>query len=157
MNEFVNRKLDILVATTVIEVGVDVPNASIMLIESADRFGLAQIHQLRGRVGRGEHQGYCYLIMSSSDLPPKRMQILESSNNGFELADLDLTLRGPGALYGSLQHGALDLRIAQLDDLKLIRSARDAAQRFVDKHEDLLQYKELNNKVKALRAVTNLN
>jgi ATP-dependent DNA helicase RecG len=157
MKAFVNKKLDILVATTVIEVGVDVPNASIMLIESADRFGLAQIHQLRGRVGRGEHQGYCYLIMSSSDLPPKRMRILENSNNGFELADLDLTLRGPGALYGNLQHGALDLRIARLDDLKLIRSARDAAQRFVDKHEDLLQYKELNNKVKALRAVTNLN
>jgi ATP-dependent DNA helicase RecG len=95
--------------------------------------------------------------MSSSDLPPKRIQILESSNDGFELADLDLTFRGPGALYGNLQHGALDLRIAKLDDLKLIRSARSAAEQFIDKKEDLLQYKELNNKVTALRAVTNLN
>jgi ATP-dependent DNA helicase RecG len=157
MTAYVNKQLDILVATTVIEVGIDIPNASIMLIESADRFGLAQIHQLRGRVGRGQQQGYCYLIMSTSELPPKRIQILERSNDGFELADLDLTLRGPGALYGILQHGALDLRVAKLDDLKLIRSARDAAQRFVDKREDLLQYKELSNKVTALRAVTNLN
>jgi len=157
MEAYVNKKLDILVTTTVIEVGIDVPNASIMLIKSADRFGLAQIHQLRGRVGRGEQQGYCYLIMSSSELPPKRIQILENSNDGFELADLDLTLRGPGALYGILQHGALDLRVAKLDDLNLIRSARDAAQRFVDKHENLLQYKELTNKVTALRTVTNLN
>lgn len=157
MEAFVNKKLDILVATTVIEVGIDVANATIMLIESADRFGLAQIHQLRGRVGRGQHQGYCYLIMSTSNLPPKRIQILESSNDGFELADLDLTFRGPGALYGSLQHGALDLRIAKLDDMKLIRSARSAAEQFIDKHEDLLQYKELSNKVTALRAVTNLN
>ena len=157
MEAYVKRELDILVTTTVIEVGLDIPNASIMLIESADRFGLAQIHQLRGRVGRGEQQGYCYLIMSSSELPPKRIQILENSNDGFELADLDLMLRGPGALYGILQHGALDLRVAKLDDLNLIRSARDAAQSFVDKHENLLQYKELTNKVTALRSVTNLN
>ncbi len=157
MDAFIHKDLDILVATTVIEVGIDVPNASIMLIESADYFGLAQIHQLRGRVGRGQHQGYCYLIMSTSDQPPKRIQLLESSNDGFELADLDLTFRGPGALYGSLQHGALDLRIAKLDDLKLIRAARNAAQRFIDKNEDLLQYNELSTKVNALRAVTNLN
>jgi ATP-dependent DNA helicase RecG len=128
MEQFAARKLDILVSTTVIEVGVDVPNASVMLIEAADRFGLAQIHQLRGRVGRGGHHGYAYLMMSDSSAPPQRLRALERSNDGFKLAELDLTLRGPGAIYGRQQHGQLDLRIAQLTDTKLIARARAAAQ-----------------------------
>jgi ATP-dependent DNA helicase RecG len=157
MEQFVARKLDILVSTTVIEVGVDVPNASVMLIEAADRFGLAQVHQLRGRVGRGQHQGFCYLMMSDSSAPPKRLQALEQSNDGFKLAELDLELRGPGAIYGTMQHGQLDLRVAKLTDVKLIASARNAAQAFIDSDDNLVQYKQLYTSVQTLRAVTNLN
>jgi len=160
MQRFVDHELDILVSTTVIEVGVDVPNASIMLIEGAERFGLAQAHQLRGRVGRGGYQGYCYLMMSDSSQPSKRLRALEQSSDGFKLAELDLELRGPGAIYGQMQHGALDLRIAQLTDSKLLAAAREAALAFVARMhegEDLVQYKQLAQRVAKLRAVTNLN
>lgn len=157
MEQFARHETDILVSTTVIEVGVDVPNASVMLIEAADRFGLAQIHQLRGRVGRGGHHGYCYLMMSDSSAPPQRLRALERSNDGFKLAELDLELRGPGAIYGTMQHGQLDLRIAKLTDTKLIASARAAAQAYIDKGEDLLQYPGMYERVTRLRAVTNLN
>jgi len=157
MQQFVNHKLDVLVSTTVIEVGVDVPNATIMLIEGAERFGLAQVHQLRGRVGRGEHQGYCYLMMSDSSAPSKRLRALEQSNDGFRLAELDLELRGPGAIYGSMQHGQLDLTMAKLTDTRLIAEARAAAQKFIDKHESLVNYTELHRNVSRIQAVTNLN
>ncbi len=157
MERFVRHELDILVSTTVIEVGVDVPNASIMLIEAAERFGLAQIHQLRGRVGRGGHKGYCYLMMSDSKSPPRRLEALERTSDGFKLAELDLELRGPGAIYGTMQHGELDLRVAKLTDTHLIARARAAAQSFIDKHEDLVQYRQLHERVTKLRAVTNLN
>ncbi|MDB5181757.1 MAG: recG [Candidatus Saccharibacteria bacterium] len=157
MQQFVDHEIDILVSTTVIEVGVDVPNASIMLIEGAERFGLAQIHQLRGRVGRGKHQGYCYLMMSDSKAPSKRLRAVESSSDGFRLAELDLQLRGPGAIYGTMQHGQLDLRIATLTDVRLIAAARETAQQFIDKHENLVQYPYLMQQVARLRAVTNLN
>lgn len=157
MEQFVQHKLDILVSTTVIEVGVDVPNASVMLIEAADRFGLAQIHQLRGRVGRSSDQGYCYLMMSDSKAPPKRIRALATINDGFKLADLDLELRGPGAIYGTNQHGQLDLRIAKLTDVELIAEARQTAQETIDRGENLLQYPLLFERVSLLRAVTNLN
>lgn len=157
MQQFVDHKLDILVATTVIEVGVDVPNATVMMIESPERFGLAQIHQLRGRVGRSDLQSYCYLMLSDAQNPSKRLKALERTNDGFKLAELDLELRGPGAIYGTMQHGALDLRIAKLTDTHLIAAARAAAQRCLDEHINLLQYKELNAHVKRLRTVTNLN
>lgn len=157
MEQFVQHELDILVSTTVIEVGVDVPNASIMLVESAERFGLAQLHQLRGRVGRGSDQGYCYLVLSDSQPPSRRLRALESSQDGFKLAEFDLQIRGPGAIYGTAQHGALDLRIAKLSDVVLIASARQSAQALLDSGADLLQYKELMSHVNRLRAVTNLN
>lgn len=157
MERFVRHELDILVSTTVIEVGVDVPNASVMLIEAAERFGLAQIHQLRGRVGRGGHPGYCYLMMSDSSAPPQRLRSLEHTDDGFKLAELDLQLRGPGAIYGRLQHGQLDLRIAKLTDTKLIARARAGAQAYIDKQEDLLQYPLMYERVARLRTVTNLN
>jgi len=157
MDEFVKGSIDILVSTTVIEVGVDVPNASIMLIESAERFGLAQIHQLRGRVGRGGHKGYCYLMTSDSSEPSKRLKALETSNDGFKLAELDLELRGPGAIYGTLQHGALDLRIASLSDTKLIVSARKAAEAFIKRNENLLHYPILHERIISLQKVINLN
>lgn len=157
MERFVRHEIDILVSTTVIEVGVDVPNASVMLIEAAERFGLAQIHQLRGRVGRGGHHGYCYLMMSDSSTPPQRLQALERQSDGFKLAELDLELRGPGAIYGTLQHGALDLRVAQLTDTRLITAARSAAQAFIDRKEDITKYPALSERVTHLRAITNLN
>lgn len=157
MRRFVKHELDILVATTVVEVGVNVPNASVMLIENAERFGLAQIHQLRGRIGRSSQQGYCYLMMGDSSAPSRRLKVLESSSDGFKLAELDLELRGPGAIYGTSQHGELDLRIAKLSDVALIAQARKTAQEFIDKQENLLNYKELHESVSKLRAVTNLN
>lgn len=157
MEQFVKGELDILVATTVIEVGVDVSNASIMLIESPERFGLAQLHQLRGRVGRSTHQGYCYLMLSDAQAPGRRLRAMETMHDGFKLAELDLRLRGPGAIYGVSQHGQLDLRLAQLDDLQLTRAARTAAEEFLTAKEDLLQYKQLAKVVTQLRAVTNLN
>ncbi|MET1033591.1 MAG: DNA helicase RecG, partial [Candidatus Saccharimonadales bacterium] len=122
-----------------------------------DRFGLAQIHQLRGRVGRGGHHGYCYLMMSDSSAPPQRLKALERTNDGFKLAELDLELRGPGAIYGTSQHGQLDLRIAKLTDVDLISKARAAAQDCIDRQEDLLQYPRMYERVTRLRAVTNLN
>ncbi len=157
MQDFIDQKLDVLVSTTVIEVGVDVPNATVMLIENPERFGLAQIHQLRGRVGRSDFQSYCYLLLADSSPPSPRLRALERSNNGFELSELDLDIRGPGAIYGTAQHGMLDLRVAKLSDTKLIAAARQAAQEFIDKDESLLQYKELAQRVEALRAITNLN
>lgn len=157
MADFVAHKYDILVSTTVIEVGVDIPNASIMLIEGAERFGLAQIHQLRGRVGRGAHQSYCYLMMGDSKAPSQRLRALETTTDGFKLAELDLQLRGPGAIYGITQHGALDLRVASLTDIKLIAAARTAAGQFIDKKESLAKWPHLKARVEALRAVTNLN
>lgn len=157
MAAFAAKKLDVLVATTVIEVGVDVPNATLMVIESADRFGLAQLHQLRGRVGRGSEQSHCYLVLSSGVEPTKRLRAITTSNDGFKLAEYDLELRGAGAIYGSAQHGALDLRVAKLTDTALIAAARNGAKTFVKRGENLLQYHELAEHVSRLRAVTNLN
>lgn len=157
MEQFIRHELDVLVSTTVIEVGVDVPNATVMLIENAERFGLAQLHQLRGRVGRSGHQGYCYLMLGDSKAPSKRLRALESTQDGFRLAELDLELRGPGAIYGTMQHGALDLRVARLTDTKLIAGAKQAAQQAIDDGVNLLDYKHLAARVEALRAVTNLN
>ncbi|CAN5658209.1 ATP-dependent DNA helicase RecG [soil metagenome] len=157
MRKFVAHELDILVATTVIEVGVNVPNATVMLVENAERFGLAQIHQLRGRVGRNEQQGYCYLMTNDSQGPSRRLRALESSSDGFKLAELDLEIRGPGAIYGTAQHGELDLRVAKLSDVRLISQARATAGEFIDRQENLLQYPHLHSRVARLRAVTNLN
>ena len=157
MQAFLKHELDILVSTTVIEVGVDVPNASVMLIEGAERFGLAQIHQLRGRVGRGEHPAHCFLMMSDSQAPSTRLRALERVSDGFKLAELDLELRGPGAIYGTLQHGQLDLRIARLSDTALILRARNGAQAFLAAHEPLQHYPDLDQHIKRLRAITTLN
>jgi ATP-dependent DNA helicase RecG len=157
MERFVRHETDVLVSTTVIEVGVDVPNASVMLIESPERFGLAQLHQLRGRIGRGVHQSYCFALLSDSKTPSKRLRAFEQSQDGFKLSELDLELRGPGAIYGTMQHGALDLRIAKLTDTALIAEAQQAASQFLDRGEDLLHYKRLATSVARLQTVTNLN
>lgn len=157
MMTYKKGEIDVLVSTTVIEVGVDVPNATVMVIESAERFGLAQIHQLRGRVGRGEHQGYCFLVPSQDQSISKRLRVLTYVYDGFKLSEIDLELRGPGAIYGVRQSGALDLRIAQLGDEKLIRIARALAQEFVERGENLLKYPLVAERVKHFRSVSKLN
>jgi ATP-dependent DNA helicase RecG len=157
MQRFAAGEIDVLVSTTVIEVGVNVPNASVMVVEGADKFGLAQLHQLRGRVGRGSDEAYCYLVLSSNDEPTKRLEVLSRENNGFKLAEYDLELRGPGAIYGTMQSGALDLRVAKLTDVELIESARNAAKQFIKKGENLIKYPQLKARVDHLRRITNLN
>ncbi|MFO0882464.1 MAG: ATP-dependent DNA helicase RecG [Candidatus Saccharimonadales bacterium] len=157
MRQFSNHEIDVLVSTTVIEVGVDVANATVMVILGADRFGLAQLHQLRGRVGRAEHKGHCYLVMTDSKAPSKRMRAIAETTNGFELAELDLEIRGPGAIYGTRQHGALDLRIAQLSDVKLIAKARMGVKMFIESGEDLLKYKQIAASVQRASKLTYLN
>jgi len=136
MERFVQGKTQIMVATTVIEVGVNVPNASVMIIESAERFGLSQLHQLRGRVGRGSEQSYC-ILMSGSKLSEEgktRLQTMVKSNDGFEIAEVDLRLRGPGNLMGTQQSGVLQLKIADvIKDTELLKAARDTAQQIIKK------------------------
>lgn len=157
MQAFKDKKFDILVSTTVIEVGVDVPNATIMMIEDADQFGLAQLHQLRGRVGRGQHQSYCYLMMSTNNKPSQRLREIEKSSDGFHLAEVDMSLRGPGEIYGRMQHGALNLQIATLADTQLIARAQKAAKRFIDSGESLSKYPALEARVRHNQRVTTLN
>ena len=141
MQQFVSGKAQILLATTVIEVGVNVPNASVMVIESAERFGLSQLHQLRGRVGRGAEQSYCILVSSHklSNDTRKRLEIMVSSNNGFEIAEADLRLRGHGDLEGTRQSGQhVDLKIANLvTDGSLLQYARELAEEILNKDPDL--------------------
>lgn len=136
MQRFVSGETQIMVATTVIEVGVNVPNASVMVIENAERFGLSQLHQLRGRVGRGADQSYCILVTTYklTEETRKRLEIMVQTNDGFEIAEADLKLRGPGDLEGTQQSGvAFDLKIADIArDGQLLQYVRDVANRIVD-------------------------
>ena len=157
MTLFANGEIDILVSTTVVEVGVNVPNATVMVIADADQYGLSQLHQLRGRVGRGSDASYCYLINSNSDAPTRRLREIERSQDGFYLAEVDLKLRGPGELYGSLQHGALDLRIATITDTKLVHKADMLVKDFRKKNYDMVEYKELSDSVRKYQRLTTLN
>jgi ATP-dependent DNA helicase RecG len=128
MRHFRTGELDILVSTAVVEVGIDVPNATVMLVESADRFGLSQLHQFRGRVGRGQEQSYCMLLAQNpSEVGRERLGIIEKVNDGFVLAEEDLKLRGPGEFFGTRQSGLPDLRMAKLSDVKLLELARSEA------------------------------
>lgn len=157
MEEFKNHQLDILVSTTVVEVGVDVPNATQIVIMNADRFGLAQAHQLRGRVGRGQKASQCFLITTGDNPPTTRLCELEKSNNGFYLAEVDLKLRGPGEVYGSMQHGELNLKIANLADTELIKDARAQAVKFAANPQNMLKYKELSQSISKFQQLTTLN
>lgn len=157
MRDFAAGDLDILVSTTVVEVGVDVPNATVIVIEGADRFGLAQLHQLRGRVGRSDLQSYCYLVPTTSQKPSERLRELEKSNDGFYLAERDLELRGPGEIYGRAQSGALNLAVARISDTKLLKRTQDAAAWWLKRGGELLQYKQLQAEVERYRRLTTLN
>ena len=159
MQRFVKGETKIMVATTVIEVGVNVPNASVMVIENAERFGLAQLHQLRGRVGRGQDQAYC-ILMTDYKLNAKtreRMQTLVRTNDGFEIADVDLRLRGPGDLMGAQQSGLLNLKIADLaQDAKILQAAREAAKKALqaDPTLDLPAHNLVKNQLALIHAQT---
>lgn len=138
MNHFGDGDIDVLVATSVVEVGIDVPNATVMLIEGADRFGLAQLHQFRGRVGRGAHQSYCMLLADKSgSTSDERLKVIEETQDGFRLAEEDLQLRGPGEFFGTRQSGLPDLRVAKLSDVKLLEEARSAAQEIFEQDPEL--------------------
>ena len=157
MARFADGKIDILVSTTVVEVGVDVPNATLMVIENAESYGLAQLHQLRGRVGRGKVASFCYLLTPGDIKPTRRLRELEKSSDGFYLAEVDLRLRGPGEIYGALQHGALDLRIATLSDTKLIAKAQRDVREFLKNPENMVKYKELMSGITKYQQITTLN
>ena len=132
MVAFRNHEYDILVATAVIEVGIDVPNATTMLIEGAERFGLAQLHQFRGRVGRGIHQSYCILVSDKeNELTKQRLEAMVDVRDGFKLAEIDLQLRGPGEFFGTRQSGTPDLKVAQLADTRLLHAANHEAQKIL--------------------------
>ena len=139
LRRFSDGGLDVLVTTAVVEVGIDVPNATIMLIEGAERFGLAQLHQFRGRVGRGEHRSYCFLLSSDtqSSAARERLSALTRTHDGFELAEVDLELRGPGDFFGTRQSGLPALRMAQFSDRGLLESARELAARIADDDPEL--------------------
>jgi ATP-dependent DNA helicase RecG len=138
MRAFRDHELDILVSTSVVEVGVDVPNATVILIEGADRFGLSQLHQFRGRVRRSEEQAYCFLLSDTqSEEAMERLQIMETTESGFELSEHDLRLRGPGEYFGKRQSGLPDLQVARLTDVELIEEARREATRILDEDPEL--------------------
>jgi ATP-dependent DNA helicase RecG len=152
MQRFKFGKINLLVATSVVEVGVDIPNASVMMIEGADRFGLAQLHQFRGRVGRGEHQSYCFLFAeSNSYIARQRLQAMQKFSSGFELAERDLKLRGPGDFAGTKQWGLPDFAMRNLTNIQLVEQAREAAKAILEKDITLKNYPLLREKVQDFR------
>ncbi len=149
MKKFTTGKIDILVSTAVVEVGIDIANATVMMIESAERFGLAQLHQFRGRVGRGEHQSYCFLFAEAwSENTKQRLNAMVTCHNGFELAEKDLEIRGPGELSGLRQSGLPDLKMASLSDTILIKKARSAAEGIIK--DGIEKYPKLQEKLAEL-------
>ena len=139
MEEFNAGNIDILISTTVIEVGVNVPNSNIMIIENAERFGLAQLHQLRGRVGRGEYQSYCILkYQGNSEIIRERMKVISSTNDGFIISEKDLELRGSGEFFGTRQHGIPEFKVANLfEDIDVLKQAQGIAMEIIDKDPTL--------------------
>ena len=150
INQFRENQTQILVSTTVIEVGVDVPNATVMLIENAERFGLSQLHQLRGRVGRGAQQSFCLLMSSSkTETARQRLKVLEQSQDGFFISEMDMRFRGPGEVMGSRQSGLPDFALASLvEDQEVLELAREAAQKVIAKDETLERWSLLQAELK---------
>mgnify|MGYP004608143007 CR=1 FL=1 len=157
MDEFARGEVDILVSTTVVEVGVDVPNATIMVIENADRFGLSQLHQLRGRVGRGSDQSYCILVSDSkSDAAKERLKLMKSTSDGFKIADYDLKTRGPGDFFGKRQHGLPNLVIADmLEDMDTLNKCRECAEEMLRYDSKLDHYPLLAKQISNMFRKTN--
>jgi ATP-dependent DNA helicase RecG len=157
MAAFAENKTKILVSTSVVEVGVDVPNATIMMIEGAERFGLAQLHQFRGRVGRSDHQSYC-LLFTESNSPEtlKRLEALENHNDGFALAKIDLELRGPGEVYGQLQKGFPELKMASLFDYEMMEQVKMEAVRILQESPDLHNYPAVKQKLESAAIAVHL-
>ena len=148
MSDFASQKIDILVSTSVVEVGIDIPNAAIMMIESAEKFGLAQLHQFRGRVGRSKHQSYCFLFTDShAQKTHARLSAVVECNDGFKLAERDLALRGPGEIYGIRQSGIPDLRMASLTDHITLKKAQDEAQKLVRSDPELKMHPKLKKEL----------
>jgi len=149
MHRFVTRDTQIMVSTTVIEVGVDVPNATVMVIESAERFGLSQLHQLRGRVGRGSEKSYC-ILLTANDIgreARERMKVMTSTNDGFVIAEKDLNLRGPGDIEGTRQSGELNFRLASIvQDRPILEAAKNIAMKILDEDPDLVSADNLHLK-----------
>lgn len=155
MGRFKNGEIQLLVATTVVEVGVDVPNATVIVIENAERFGLSQLHQLRGRVGRGSEKSYCILVSDNKNPDTQqRLKTMCKTNNGFEIADTDLKLRGPGDFFGSRQHGLPEMKIADLANVEYLKTASKASEEILSKDPDLQQpeHRVLKAEVKRLFA-----
>ena len=152
MRAFAAGEIDVLVSTTVVEVGVDVPNAAVMLIENAECFGLSQLHQLRGRVGRGQHKSYCILVSDNAgEDNRRRLAVMTKTNNGFEIAEEDLKLRGPGDFFGSRQHGLPSLRVADLTcDMELLHESRAAAERLLADDPELAAHPMLRRRIDEL-------
>jgi ATP-dependent DNA helicase RecG len=152
MQNFKSNKSEILVSTPVVEVGIDIPNASIIMVEAADRFGLSQLHQLRGRVGRSGQQSYCLLFSESKNTQTlDRLKSLQTIFSGAELAELDLKLRGPGDVYGIAQHGIPKLKAASFSDTKLIQQSGQLAKKILP---DLPEYPALEKKVNSINLKT---
>lgn len=157
MSQFAQNRIQILVSTTVVEVGVNVPNANMIVIQDAEGYGLAQLHQLRGRVGRGDQPASCFLLTTSESTPSKRLREMEKSTDGFHLAEVDLKIRGPGEIYGAMQHGELDLQVANLSDTELIAQASHHAGEFAKTPKNLDEYPELASRIKKYQQLTTLN
>ncbi len=151
MRDFSKGKVQVLVSTTVVEVGVNVPNSSVMVVENAERFGLAQLHQLRGRVGRGEYQSYCIMFCrSGSEIAQKRMEIMINHNDGFKISEKDMELRGPGDIFGIRQHGLPEFKIANLyEDMEILKEAQSAAAEIIkhQKLQDREDYRRLHRQI----------
>lgn len=157
MKSFEKGETDILVSTSVVEVGVDVPNATVMIIEGAERFGLAQLHQFRGRIGRSKHQAYCFLFTTSSeDTEKERLKALARTNNGFKLAEKDLKIRGPGDFLGNRQSGIPDLAMSSLENTNLIKKTRACAKNLLEESPDLKKYPVLRKRLNRFREKVHL-
>jgi len=157
MQEFTRKKYDILVSTSVVEVGIDIPDATIMIIEGAEKYGLAQLHQLRGRIGRGNRQSYCYLFSDNQEPAVlHRLNFFSSTTNGAELSEYDLHHRGPGNIFGTNQHGYLKLKIASLSDISLIKQSKNAADYLIKKSPDLKLFPKLLSSLNSNQPQTHL-